>query len=157
MAHTNLSVFYQKLGRIEDAETEKAKATTLAFQNAMRDKLASQKVIKTPEPTPDADLKNSSENTQNDAQNAPKTPENTLEKLRQRLTLFDQALAFVPEDKLALQGKASVLLQMIEVMMASGLSEGRATLIESGDSIARQLGDSKLQAQFREAEAKSKV
>lgn len=35
MPHTNLSVFYAKKGLIEEAEVEKAKATTLAFKKAM--------------------------------------------------------------------------------------------------------------------------
>lgn len=38
MAHTNLSIFYMKKGMKEEAEQEKAIATTLSFQQAMKEK-----------------------------------------------------------------------------------------------------------------------
>ena len=40
MAHTNLSVYYMKQGRIEDAENEKAEATALQFEQAVEKNMA---------------------------------------------------------------------------------------------------------------------
>ncbi len=40
MARTNLSVYYMKQGRIEDAENEKAEATALQFEKLMAEKIA---------------------------------------------------------------------------------------------------------------------
>ncbi|MEB3206931.1 MAG: tetratricopeptide repeat protein [Vampirovibrionales bacterium] len=171
MAHTNLSVFYQKQGRIEEAEIEKAKATTLAFQNAMRAKLPPQIAQKPLSPKSDGqDEKPTSTAVQTHASSSLQAPapllpsppavvadeaEAAIEKLRLRLLLFDQALQFSPHDKLALQGKASVLLQMLRMSSAIGARQDEAylleeaLLIEAGVAMAHQLKDNQLLAQFQ--------
>ncbi|MEB3245471.1 MAG: tetratricopeptide repeat protein [Vampirovibrionales bacterium] len=110
MAHTNLSVFYQKLGRIEAAETEKAKATTLAFSNAMAERLQQNAAQARPETEAKTEAKTQANSGAN-AQSA-SAPEPNEAALRARLQLFDQALAFAPDDVLALSGKASLLIKL---------------------------------------------
>ncbi|MBX2860409.1 MAG: tetratricopeptide repeat protein [Vampirovibrio sp.] len=88
MAHTNLSIYYMKLGDKERAEDEKAKATMLAFQQKMAEK--GQTV------DPEAERRKKEESTRN------------------RIQLFKDALQYNPEDSLGNFGLGTAHLELEE-------------------------------------------
>lgn len=102
MPHTNLSVFYMKQGLKEEAETEKAIATTLSFKKAMANKLA-----KRPE--------------QED--NAAKEAA-----LKQKMAMFEEVLELDPEDHLATYGLGSAYLELKNPEAAKPLLEKAISL-----------------------------
>lgn len=86
MAHTNLSIYYMKLGRIEDAEKEKAEATALQFEKTIAQNMSkkSEKI------------------------NQAKKREEQLNKLE----MFKKVLEIDPVDQVANYGLGSVYLEL---------------------------------------------
>ncbi|MDX2084843.1 MAG: tetratricopeptide repeat protein [Candidatus Melainabacteria bacterium] len=133
MAHTNLSVFYMKLGDKDRAEAEKAKATMKSFQQAMQRKHASSQAVSPPahsastrststllsEPTqPQAErTEPPSEAVNLDAKAPLPTPPSADEDarrhlLQERVALFEHALSFNANDPLAQYGLGTCLLEL---------------------------------------------
>ena len=85
MARTNLSVYYMKLGRIEDAENEKAEATALQFEQVIEKNMA--KKLKKKE----AELKK--------------------KEMEDRVGMFKKVLEIDPKDQVANFGLGSIYLE----------------------------------------------
>ncbi len=96
MAHTNLSVYYMKIGDKERAEEEKAKATVLGMQQKAKE----------------AGLSLGLEGSETEAQEAQKMKRD--EATRQRIQMFKEALTQSPNDPLGLFGLASAYLELNE-------------------------------------------
>ncbi len=84
MAHTNKSLFYMRLGKIEEAEEEKSQATLKSF--ASFGKIAE------------------------DKREAEKREEENKAEISRRLDMFKQVLEIDPDDELANYGMADILL-----------------------------------------------
>jgi folate-binding protein YgfZ len=110
MAHTNLSVFYMKLGDKERAETEKARATTLSFQLAMREKQQAKTSSADSAPTPTS------------VESIPLATSGLAPEreqlIRERIALFNHALSFNPEDPLANYGLGNAYQELGEYVNA---------------------------------------
>jgi folate-binding protein YgfZ len=102
LAHTNLSVYYMKLGDKEKAEAEKGLATMASFRAAMRDKAPIS--TETPELTAE---KVAQEKAQQEEQQQKKQMA-----LQEKVVLFQNALQFSPDDPLGNFGLASALLEL---------------------------------------------
>ncbi|MBT6410189.1 MAG: tetratricopeptide repeat protein, partial [Nitrospina sp.] len=85
MAHTNLSVYYMKQGRIEDAEHEKAEATAIQFEQAIEKNMA-KKLQK-------------------------KEAEQKKKEMEERIGMFKQVLEIDPKDQVANFGLGSIYLE----------------------------------------------
>ena len=85
MAHTNLSVYYMKQGRIEDAENEKAEATALQFEQAVEKNMAKK-------------LKKKEE-------------EQKKKEMEERIEMFKKVLEIDPADQVANFGLGSIYLE----------------------------------------------
>jgi len=92
LAHTNLSVYYMKLGDKDKAEEEKGKATMASFKAAMKNKLPSLPSLSDQEQQLALEKKRKS--------------------LQERVELFKNALQFDAEDPLGNFGLASTLLEL---------------------------------------------
>lgn len=86
MAHTNLSVFYLKQGLKEEAEQEKALATTLSFKQAMA----------------------ASRQKQDEAE----AHRQRREALESKIGMFEEVLAMDPEDTLATYGLGNIYTEL---------------------------------------------
>ena len=119
MAHTNLSVFYMKLGDKETAEVHKAKATSTAFKLKMEEvRREKERQAQLEEATP------SSKPSEGEAVQASETPSAPPEKeapalteeqrkaLEEKIGLFEHALQFSPDDPLAHYGLGSAYLEL---------------------------------------------
>jgi folate-binding protein YgfZ len=96
LAHTNLSVYYMKLGDKDKAEDEKAKATMTSFRAGMKEKMASQPPLSFEEQQAAERL----------------ALEKKRKALLERVELFQQALHYEPNDPMGNFGLASVLLEL---------------------------------------------
>ena len=85
MAHTNLSVYYMKQGRIEEAENEKAEATALQFEQAVEKNMAKK-------------LKKKEE-------------EQKKKEMEERIEMFKKVLEIDPVDQVANFGLGSIYLE----------------------------------------------
>jgi folate-binding protein YgfZ len=146
LAHTNLSIFYMKLGDKEKAEEEKAKATSAAFRAAMREK------AKAGDLTVDLEAERQKKELA----------------LRERIAMFQEALKFNPEDPLGNFGLGSAHLELQEYAQAiepfqktlksqpkhsvgyaslakcldaTGQTEQARTILEQGIEVAAAKGD----------------
>lgn len=91
MAHTNLSIFHLKQGNKELAEEEKAKATIAGMRQKAKEA--------------GVDFKKLDEERE-------KREQEKLKQLEERITLFQQALAYSPDDPLGNYGLGSALLEL---------------------------------------------
>jgi folate-binding protein YgfZ len=99
MAHTNLSVYYMKLGDKELAEEEKAKALVLSMKKAALEAMAKKGALQKDEA-------------------AEKEKRDAL--LRDRIGLFEKALQLNPEDPLANFGIGGAYLELKDFAKAIG-------------------------------------
>lgn len=145
LAHTNLSIFYMKLGDKEKAEEEKAKATSAAFRAALRQKGKEAGLV---------DL---------EAERLKKE-----QALRERIAMFEEALKYNPEDPLGNFGLGSAYLELqqyskaiepfqktlkaqpkhsvayaslAKCLQASGQTEEARKILEQGIEVAAAKGD----------------
>ncbi|MBY0405865.1 MAG: tetratricopeptide repeat protein [Cyanobacteria bacterium] len=99
MAHTNLSVYYMKLGDKELAEEEKAKALVLSMKKAAQEAMTKKGALQKDEA-------------------AEKEKRDAL--LRDRIGLFEKALQLNPEDPLANFGMGGAYLELKDFAKAIG-------------------------------------
>ncbi len=101
MAYTNLSIYALRLGSKEDAETWKAEGTRVAMRLKMAEVMAQKQAI---QGDTEAEARRIKE--------AEEAHEKRLNQLTERVSLFEQALAFSPNDALAHYGKATALHEL---------------------------------------------
>ncbi|MCE2931052.1 MAG: hypothetical protein LW809_06670 [Vampirovibrionales bacterium] len=101
MAYTNLSIYALRLGSKEDAETWKAEGTRVAMRLKMSEVMAQKQAMQGDAEAEARRLKEAEE-----------AAEKRKNQLVERVSLFDQALAFSPNDALAHYGKATALHEL---------------------------------------------
>lgn len=101
MAYTNLSIYALRLGSKEDAETWKAEGTRVAMRLKMAEVMAKKQAMQGDAEAEARRLKEAEE-----------AHEKRHNQLVERVSLFDQALAFSPNDALAHYGKATALHEL---------------------------------------------
>ena len=117
MAYTNLSIYALRLGSKEDAETWKAEGTRVAMRLKMAEVMAQKQAMQGDATAEARRLKETEE-----------AHQKRQEQLVERVLLFDQALAFSPNDALAHYGKATALHELERYAEAANAYEQTVSL-----------------------------
>jgi folate-binding protein YgfZ len=117
MAYTNLSIYALRLGSKEDAETWKAEGTRVAMRLKMAEVMAQKQAMQGDATAEARRLKEAEE-----------AHQKRQEQLVERVLLFDQALAFSPNDALAHYGKATALHELERYTEAANAYEQTVSL-----------------------------
>ncbi|MFN9691087.1 MAG: tetratricopeptide repeat protein [Vampirovibrionales bacterium] len=117
MAYTNLSIYALRLGSKEEAETWKAEGTRVAMRLKMAEVMAQKQAMQGDATAEARRLKEAEE-----------AHQKRQEQLVERVSLFDQALAFSPNDALAHYGKATALHELERYAEAANAYEQTVSL-----------------------------
>jgi folate-binding protein YgfZ len=117
MAYTNLSIYALRLGSKEDAETWKAEGTRVAMRLKMAEVMAQKQAMQGDAEAHARRLKEAEE-----------AHEKRQNQLLERVSLFNQALVFSPNDALAHYGKATALHELERYAEAANAYEQTVSL-----------------------------
>ena len=166
MAYTNLSIYALRLGSKEEAETWKAEGTRVAMRLKMAEVMAQKQAMQGDATAEARRLKEVEE-----------AHQKRQDQLVERVSLFEQALAFSPNDALAHYGKATALHELeryaeaasayeqtvslnpkqskayvgwAECLMALSRADALKQVVQAGIEVASQRGDLQPLARLKE-------